>query len=629
VVNNEQDGVLLSGFGFSNYRSYGEDYLAKIAPLRKINFIIGKNNAGKSNIINFLSEHYPGIAEISGLCATRRGSGVGEISNLKSIDFPLSLEESNRESIAKIAFFLPEKGLNRHVSLKFSSSNSNSLQDTKAIEYATKILRHASLYDEHKKGTWFTYKLDRQGETPRLSIEFNPELFKNMLTLEEWRILWESLHPPFQVYPEDNAIINRSIEKLFYPPNEQYSLPPIAVIKAIRKVENGDINALNFSGPGIIDRLDVLQNPGHENYQNCKDKFDSINEFLKEVLDSPNARIEIPHHKETILVHIDNKPLPLESLGTGIQEVIILATAATILEKTIVCVEEPELHLHPLLQKKLIQYISKHTSNQYLFSTHSAHLLDSVEEAQIFHVTYSDGQSKVESISSTKEKSRVCNDLGYHASDILQSNCIIWVEGPSDRIYINYWIQAKRPDLKEGLHYSIMFYGGRLFSHLTALDSDESKAEINDFISLKSLNRNVAIVFDSDKSKPESSMTGTKIRLEEEFSREGFAWVTAGREIENYLDYERLEKVILAVHPRTVEKINNKSQWSNLLQCQRKESKGGKSSTVEADKVKVASGYIKGNEKPNFTKLDLDEKVGELIRFILKSNPQLHSDLNV
>lgn len=38
------------GFGFSGYRSIGSE-LAKIAPLRKINLIVGQNNTGKSNII--------------------------------------------------------------------------------------------------------------------------------------------------------------------------------------------------------------------------------------------------------------------------------------------------------------------------------------------------------------------------------------------------------------------------------------------------------------------------------------------------------------------------------------------------------------------------------------------------
>ena len=31
------------------------------------------------------------------------------------------------------------------------------------------------------------------------------------------------------------------------------------------------------------------------------------------------------------------------------------------------------------------------------------------------------------------------NDLDVRASDLLQSNGIIWVEGPSDRIYIKRW----------------------------------------------------------------------------------------------------------------------------------------------------------------------------------------------
>ena len=51
---------------------------------------------------------------------------------------------------------------------------------------------------------------------------------------------------------------------------------------------------------------------------------------------------------------MDDKTLPLESLGTGIHEVVILAAASTLLDNTIICIEEPEWHLQSLLQRKLI-----------------------------------------------------------------------------------------------------------------------------------------------------------------------------------------------------------------------------------------------------------------------------------
>ncbi|WP_140311054.1 ATP-dependent nuclease, partial [Vibrio parahaemolyticus] len=389
--------------------------------------------------------------------------------------------------------------------------------------------------------------------------------------------------------------------------------PEVEVIPAIRKVGNSGSSATDFSGEGIIERLAKIQNPSLQQL-NDKTKFRAINDFVQDVLGNESAQIEIPYKRDMILVHMDGKTLPLESLGTGVHEVVILAAAATLLTETIICVEEPELHLHPLLQKKLITYLANKTDNQYFFTTHSAHLLDAVE-GEIFHVTQVDGESHVQAISSTKERASVCNDLGYKASDILQANCIIWVEGPSDRIYLNYWIKAKHPNLVEGLHYSIMFYGGRLFSHLSALDKDEQEEVIEDFVCVRSLNRNSIIMFDSDKSTPHSRLNTTKKRLADEFNQgPGFAWITKGREVENYLDFEQLEQSIQAVHT-SASHILEKGTWSNLLKYKKKSS----STERTANKVKVANYYVE-NYKADFNNLDLSEKVDKLCDFIVEAN---------
>jgi len=382
------------------------------------------------------------------------------------------------------------------------------------------------------------------------------------------------------------------------------------MVPAIRQIGHGDIGQNHFFGKEMIPYLNRLRSPSAQEHGSRK-KFDDINRFLQTVTGNRTAKIKIPHDLETINVEMDEKLLPLDSLGTGIQEVIILATAATVLDNTVICMEEPELHLNPLLQKKLVRYLEQNTNNQYFISTHSASLMDT-PNAEVYHIKLQEAQSVVERVSSDKHRSEVCEDLGYHPSDLLQTNCVIWVEGPSDRIYLNHWLKAKDPDLVEGTHYSIMFYGGRLQAHISGNDPDDDV--VDDFISLRRLNRRGVIVIDSDRAKKGARINQTKSRLKDEFdSGPGYAWITDGREVENYLPTEQIKGALNKVKP-TAKMLSKFGRYDNTLTI-----KPARGKNTQAPKVAVAK-HITNNEQPDFSVLELGKQIDRLVEFIRVSN---------
>ncbi|CAH6849886.1 AAA family ATPase [Vibrio chagasii] len=274
---------------------------------------------------------------------------------------------------------------------------------------------------------------------------------------------------------------------------------------------------------------------------------------------------------------------------------------------SICLLEEPEVNLHPRFQRLLVNRINELSIErdlQILFSTHSPAMINVSysDDISIFHTK----GGFVDILGNERE---LIEDLGYKASDIFQSNCVIWVEGPSDRIYINHWLSGIDNSLIEGVDYSFLFYGGRVLSHFELQDNSQ------DMISMLRINRNSIIVMDSDKSNPESELNDTKKRIISSCNSDGLkVWVTHGREIENYLDPDVLEKAIEKVHPSFGEQLS-KDKWSNVLKFKDKSSPDKKN----ASKVKVAKEYVKICDEVIFTS-ELKREILDVYKFIINVN---------
>ncbi len=118
---------------------------------------------------------------------------------------------------------------------------------------------------------------------------------------------------------------------------------------------------------------------------------------------------------------------------------------------------------------------------------------------------------------------------------------------------------------------------------------------------------------DSDRADS-GQLNATKRRVREEFDKgPGFAWVTRGREIENYIPSAVLEKAVRSVH-KDVKEMAGSGRHDRALEYYRE----GQTRALIADKVKVAYQVVK--EPSDFGVLDLKQMIGKIIDFIWQAN---------
>ncbi len=518
------------GFGFVGYRSFWRSEVEPIGPFGKLHLVAGANNSGKSNILRFatqiLASFNPTSLTISYPADTDLPIGGG-VSTAFRLDLLVSLSEDF--GVSELAERTPPT--QRSSWLKRLATVLDSMTHVKTE--MRRVIRIPLVEQDRNRGQ---LAVD-PGFVDRIHTDY-------YATLPGDRGLGAVLYHVTGQRPagkETESILGFCGWLL-----SLTNMPPVAEVSAFRQISAGE--SANYSGSGLIRRLAELENPpSHDVYEQNIARFEGINRFVQSVIGDDSARIRVTSGQDDILVVTNDRVLPLASLGTGIHEVVILALAATLLTGHLVCMEEPEIHMHPVMQRRLLTYLAE-TDNRYLIATHSAALLDQ-SLASISHIKMGQDGSRLTASATSQDISHLVSDLGYRASDIVQANSVLWVEGPSDRNYLRFWLTVVDPDLVEGVHYSIMFYGGALLSHLAADD-----AGVKDFIALRKLNRNSVIVIDSDRTAAEKEVNATKKRVRREFnddSSTGFAWITWGYTIENYVPRHLVEAAVKSVHPRT------------------------------------------------------------------------------
>ncbi len=156
----------------------------------------------------------------------------------------------------------------------------------------------------------------------------------------------------------------------------------------------------------------------------------------------------------------------------------------------------------------------------------------------------------------------ILDNLGSKGSDLLQANGIIWVEGPSDVIYIKKWLEMyesenKKSHFESGREYEFQMFGGTLLDSLCLIKSGgNEEEEYKKLVSMFSFSRNAFVIMDSDAVFKDDGIIADKSKFKnakqfikkqfESFKEKGRnnieLWYKEGnaeiRTIESYLDHE-------------------------------------------------------------------------------------------
>ncbi len=273
--------------------------------------------------------------------------------------------------------------------------------------------------------------------------------------------------------------------------------------------------------------------------------------------DGSFTRIEMRHREnadlwEVFLGEPQKGLIALSSSGSGLKTIILVLLNLLVvpeLEKTekqqfVFAFEELENNLHPALLRRLFQYLADYVEREkckLFLTTHSSVALDffgTRDDTQIIHVTHDGESASTRTIAAHFDQVMLLTELGSRPSDLLQANGVIWLEGPSDRIYFNRFIELYSDGtLREGRDYQCVFYGGSILANSTFTspeDADET------FVNLLRLNHNIAVICDGDRTTDTGA--GSKIkkrvqRIKKEVKQipGAFLWVTDAKEIENYI----------------------------------------------------------------------------------------------
>lgn len=474
--------MYINSIKIKNYRNF-ENFYMKFK--EGLNVIIGVNNAGKTNLlhaINLLKDLNIEIDDFNKndilkkyMNDYKKETPIIEVEY--EIFHEISEDDENDESIIKL---LPFLGLDRINEIRTEQGNKNKYLivanikikyelNKKYLKDYCNLVKDINNFDDYisclelmqKHYEWNVYNGIDDSNIDKKSIS---EIFKIDFI--------EAERNTNDVYYETKNEINKYIKE------EENMKKVKGLAKTISREMEETVKE-------ILEKIYKVVNEDEKNEIGLKDGNVSIKQGISYKPDiSSGYKIDV---EDTNLKYI----VPLTHNGVGYNNLINIYMLLKLPELRlgrdfrILCLEEPEAHLHPAMQYKLFKYIKKindeNKLNQQIFvTTHSSNITSVSGIENMYMIDYNRSLDEVVNMSLSNQlknkddsKKHIMKFLDVTKSDMLFAKKIIFVEGLAEKLILPKFLE-KEGYSYENEHISIIDIGGKHFKYFIDIYEDSN-----------------------------------------------------------------------------------------------------------------------------------------------------------
>lgn len=527
----------------SNYRFLNEDY-SKLSNLSRVNIFIGENNSGKSRFLRSLFY--------------KNNSAIEFIPQDKNFNNYLNkvLELNNALINVKT-----RNKLLRQYRVSYMDLKKYINTDEYARESESHCEKLIELYEKSEKQGNNSYFLFFKDNFEQINF-LNPDLFKYKFH----KIYIPSLRGLLPFIPEktilptsysqqqpitnfiNEDVFGHRIKKDYFGEESEIE---VDIKDSIIKTTNTPCNYI-ITGHYFYKYVQEFLLGNLQQREIIKE----YQEYLsKNFFQNQDVTLIPKLEDEVLTVKIgDEEEQKIYDLGEGIQSIILITLPLFLyLDKSkeentnsLVFIEEPEIGLHPRLQRELLKtFLSPKFENyQIFFTTHSNHFIDRLFKDEDISIYSFNKKIKNEKEKSTKfniekvgfDHIPTLKKLGALPSSVLSENCLIMVEGTTDkkhyRLYLKLYQDYHKkldPDFRtftEKTHYSFSIGGG-----------SEAINTIKEFTEIEK--ERIFFIFDNDSTEK----TEKKQKLFKELNYTEYH-VLKVKEVENLISKDALINII-------------------------------------------------------------------------------------